>query len=88
VATQLFFKSANSWAKSAITSPQISEICESANFFLSQIANPQIAKPQISNLQVFHHKTESLFFKFPPFIAKLFKSWLQVCLAEFFFIKI
>jgi hypothetical protein len=85
-----FCKSANSWAQSAIANSHISEICESANFF-SLIRKLQICKfcwwasPQIANLQLFQR--ESSFIKFPPFMAKLSKSQLQVCLAEFFILK-
>jgi hypothetical protein len=61
-------------------------------FIDPQIANRQIANPQIllvsqfanCKSQIFHYKTERikhLFKKIPPFIAKLSKSQLQVCLA-------
>ncbi len=63
-----------------------------------QIANPQNANPQscwwaspqIANPQIFTIRQRELNIflkKFPPFIAKLFKSQLQVCLAEFLFDK-
>ncbi len=78
-----FCRSANSWAQSAIANSQISEICESANFF-SLIRKLHIhkfcwwASPRIANLQIFHHKTERIvffFIKFPPFMA----NYLKVC---------
>ncbi len=67
-------KSANSWAQSAIANPQI-----------LRYANPQITNPQMSWLSQFanckfaniHHRTE-----------KLPKSLPQVCLAEFYLLKI
>ncbi len=57
-------KSANSWAQSTIANPQISEVCESANFkflFINlQIANPEIYKAsQFANCKSakFYYKT-------------------------------
>jgi hypothetical protein len=82
--TDVFLKSANSWAYTAIANQQISEICESTNFksenFLGVIHKSQIRKflrraiLQIANLQTFHYKTDrrnDLFLKFPLFIEKL-----------------
>ncbi len=65
------------------SNPQISEICESANFFWL-ISKLQIRKfcwwasLQIANPQIFPHKTEKikhLFTKFPPTIVYLKVSW-------------
>ena len=77
-----FFKSANSWAQSTIANPQISEICESANFFWL-IRKLQIRKfcwwasPQIANLKIFHYKTERikhLLTKIPSLYSKTIKK--------------
>jgi hypothetical protein len=59
-----------------------------------QIANPQIlllASPQISIRKfstIRQRELNSFLNKIPPFTAKLSKSRLQVCLAEFLFEKI
>jgi hypothetical protein len=46
-----------------------------------------VNSPQIANPQILHHKTKrTKYLFFPAFIAKLTKSWQQICLAEFFYL--